>query len=312
MENRSHALIAGLFTLLLGIAAVAAVWWFGGKYELRRDYLVVTRQNVTGLSPQAQVRYRGIAVGKVLSIELDPQDVRNILIRISIKAEVPVTRGTTAKIGFQGVTGIAHILLEESGSDPSPLLASGDEPPRIAMRQSLIEELSEVGGQTLREMREFLLRANQVLNPESRQHIARTLANLEATSAAAERTLGRLQQLMSPENLRLVNAVLQGGEKTLAQSEPFFAEARELVADLRQVGRKLDVALDGSPLAGDAPLVLRLNELSGELSASSRRLGRILGTLEESPESLLFGRQAPAPGPGEAGFTAPERARKMP
>ena len=30
MENRSHALIAGLFTVLLGLAALGALWWFGG------------------------------------------------------------------------------------------------------------------------------------------------------------------------------------------------------------------------------------------------------------------------------------------
>jgi ABC-type transporter Mla subunit MlaD len=36
-------------------------------------------------------------------------------------ATVPVTRATTAKLGYQGVTGIAHILLEDSGNDPTPL-----------------------------------------------------------------------------------------------------------------------------------------------------------------------------------------------
>lgn len=120
MENRSHALIAGVFTLLLGLAAVASVWWFGGKREVSNEFIVVTRQNVTGLSPQGQVRYRGIGVGKVQAIELDPKDVRNILIRIRVNDSVPVTRGTTAKIGFQGITGIAHILLEETGLDTTP------------------------------------------------------------------------------------------------------------------------------------------------------------------------------------------------
>jgi phospholipid/cholesterol/gamma-HCH transport system substrate-binding protein len=57
----------------------------------------------------------GIRVGKVQAIELDPQDGQNILIRISVDSNVPVTRATTAKLGYQGVTGIAHILLEDKG-----------------------------------------------------------------------------------------------------------------------------------------------------------------------------------------------------
>jgi phospholipid/cholesterol/gamma-HCH transport system substrate-binding protein len=70
MENRSHALVAGLFTLFLGVAVLLSVWWIGGKHETSRDYVVVTQQNVTGLSLQGQVRYRGIRVGKVQAIEL--------------------------------------------------------------------------------------------------------------------------------------------------------------------------------------------------------------------------------------------------
>ena len=93
MENRSHALLAGLFVLLLGAAALFAMWWFGGQREATRDFIVVTRQNVTGLSPQGQVRYRGITVGKVQSIRLDPQDSANILIRIRVEIGRASCRG---------------------------------------------------------------------------------------------------------------------------------------------------------------------------------------------------------------------------
>lgn len=58
MENRSHALLAGLFVLLLGACAVAALWWFGGKREPTNEYVVVTHKNINGLNLQAQVRYR--------------------------------------------------------------------------------------------------------------------------------------------------------------------------------------------------------------------------------------------------------------
>ena len=150
MENRSHALIAGLFTLLLGLSAVAALWWFGGRQEINNEYLVTSTRNVTGLTVQAQVHFRGIRVGKVESIKLDPNNVRTTLIRISVSKDIPISRGTTAKLGFQGVTGIAHVLLEDSGRDPAPLLAERGELPRIAMQDSLVDELTDVGSDTLR------------------------------------------------------------------------------------------------------------------------------------------------------------------
>lgn len=311
MENRSHALLAGLFTLLLGLAALASVWWFGGQREATHDYVVVTRQNVTGLSPQAQVRYRGIGVGKVQSIQLDPDDVRNILIYIRVGAEVPVTVGTTAKLGFQGVTGIAHVLLEESGGERTPLTSSDHQLPRIFMQQSLIEELSEVGGATMRQARDLLTSANQLLSAENRQRITQTLGNLEASTRRADETLARLQQVLSPENVRLLNATLVRTEQAMGQVGPFFAESRELVTRLKALGGKLDLALD-DPAGGASALMPRLNELSTELSLSSRQLNRILQRFEEAPQSLLFGNPQTAPGPGEAGFSAPANAKEHP
>lgn len=309
MENRSHALIAGLFTLLLGLAAVASVWWFGGKREVSNEFVVVTRQNVTGLSPQGQVRYRGISVGKVQSIDLDPKDVRNILIRIRVNESIPVTRGTTAKIGFQGITGIAHVLLEETGRDTALLVSEDDDPPRIAMQQSLIEELSEVGGATLRNARDFLASANQLLTPENRQRLTNTLANLEATTGNAQETLAQLRQLMSPENIRLVNSTLKRTEHAAGEVAPLLVEVRGLVVRLQLASDKFETALGDPATGGAGSLAPRLNELSAEFSANSRQLNRLLQMLEQSPQSLIFGAPQPIPGPGESGFVVPVNAR---
>lgn len=308
MENRSHALIAGLFTLLLGLAVAVSIWWFGGKREVTQDYLVVTRQSVTGLSPQGAVRYRGMGVGKVQSIALDPQDVRNILIRISVSNAVPITRGTTAKIGYQGITGIAHIQLGETGADETPLVGEGGtgELPRLTMQPSLIDELSLVGGETLHQARDALLSINQVLNAENRQRIAKTLANLEATSGAAQETLRQLQPLVSPENLRVLKSTLVRAEQTVGQAAPFFAEARVLVGRLQAASDKFEAALGDSATGGAGALAPRLNELSLDLSSTSRQLERVLQQFEEAPQSLVFGTPSALPGPGEAGFSAPE------
>jgi phospholipid/cholesterol/gamma-HCH transport system substrate-binding protein len=309
MEDRSHALIAGLFALLLGVAAVAALWWFGGKQEASSEYLVLTQKNVTGLTPQAQVRYRGVRVGRVEAIDLDPHDVSTTLIRIGIKKSIPITRGTTAKLGYQGVTGIAHVLLEDSGKDAALLTAADGGLPRIVMQDSLIQELSDAGGDTLRNARDLLASANQLLSPENRQSIARTLANLETTTGNAKEATAQLRQVLSPENIRLLKSTLVRAEHTAGQAGPFFAEARGLVAHLQAASEKLEIVLGDTSSGGSAALVPRLNELSSELSASSHQLNRVLQMLEESPQSLIFGPRRATPGPGEPGFSAPSKGQ---
>lgn len=305
MENRAHALVAGVFTLLLGLAVVLAVWWFGGRHEATTDYIVVSRHNVTGLNLQGQVRYRGIRVGKVEAIELDPAEVRNILIRVSVDRSVPVTRSTTARLGYQGVTGIAHILLEDNGKDATPLAGDDGGLPRITMQSSLIEELSDVGGATLRQARDFLERANLVLDDDNRRHLAGILANLDATTSNATEVAGQLRKLLTDENLRLLGSTLAHAERAAAEAAPLLLESRRLASSLQPVGERLGRLIGEPSPGGIAALVTRLEEVSGELSANSRQLNRVLQMLEESPQSIIFGPPSHAPGPGEAGFVAP-------
>lgn len=312
MENRSHALIAGLFSLLLGFSAVAALWWFGGKHEAINEYLVINTRNASGLNLQAQVRYRDIRVGKVEAIDLDPKDPRNTLIRISVKKNIPITRGTTSKLGYQGLTGLAHVLLEDSGKDATPLESSGSELARIPMQDSMLQELSDVGGETVRNARDFLVNANQVLNPENRQNIARTLANIEATTSNAKEATAQLRQLVTPENVRLMKSTLVHLEQTTGQAGPFLVEARGLVLRLQSVSDKLETTLGDTATEGVSALIPKLNELSSSLSSNSHQLSRVLQMLEESPQSLILGKPNALPGPGESGFVAPVNIKGQP
>ncbi len=309
MENRAHALIAGLFLLLLGAAAVASLWWFSGSSDETNTYIVESRRNVTGLNPQAQVRFRGISVGRVEKILLDPADANNTLITISVQKHIPITRSTIAQLGYQGVTGIAHVLLEDSGQGTDLLVSDKANPARIAMQDSFVQELSDAGGETLRQARDLLLGMNDLLRPENRQLLVQTLDHIEASTRHARETTARLERLFSAENLVRVNSTLVLAEKTVAQAGPFFSEARDLVASLKTASEKFQTALGDSQIGGFGALAPRLNELTTELSTTSHQLGRVLQMLEESPQSLIFGRQHIEPGPGESGFVVPVKER---
>lgn len=305
MENKAYALAAGVFTLLIGLAVLGAIYWFGGKKEKTAEYLVVTSQNVSGLNPQAQVRYRGIRVGKVIDIDLDDENVRNILIRIEVDEDVPVTKGTVAKLGQQGVTGIAHVLLEETGRDMERLRPAGGKLPRIAMVPSMLDEIGESGTMALKQAKIFFTNANSLLNEKNRQHISATLSNLDDSTA-------RLNRVLADQRLQRLGSAVAKVDDAADSAKVFFRDAKVLLPKVQALSEKLETMVGDNSNEGAAATVARVNELTRELTVTSRQLNRVLRMAEQSPESFLFGAPPLQPGPGEPGFVPPAPAGRQP
>ena len=304
MESRAHALAAGIFTLLLGLASALAVFWLSGKREATSEYILVTQNSVSGLNTQAQVRFRGLRAGKVLDIELDPKNPLNILITISLDASMPVTKGTTAKLNYQGVTGLASVLLEDKGENPEPLTGADGEPPRIALLPNFMDSLGDDAADLMAQMRQVAERTTALLSEQNVKRIGQTLANVETATAGLSgsmkdlpQVMASLKQALSEENMRRLSA-------TMANMEKASGEVAPLIANLQGVSKKLDALLGETGGEITQTTLPRLNVLLQELSVNSRQMSRLLDQIEESPSMLIFGREARRPGPGEAGFAA--------
>ncbi|MBM3391657.1 MAG: MCE family protein [Betaproteobacteria bacterium] len=304
MESRAHALAAGIFTLLLGLAVAASVFWFSGRREAMSEYVIVTKGNVSGLNTQAQVRFRGIRAGKVTDIELDPKDPRNILITISIDADLPVTKGTTARLNYQGVTGLASILIEDKGENAEPLTGTDDDLPRIALQPGFMDTLGENAAELMTQMRQVAERTTALLSDQNVKRIGQTLVNVESATAGLSNSTKELPQLMASLRQALSDENLKRLSATLANMEKVSGEAPPLIASLQGVAKKIDALLGESGGEIAQTTLPRLNALLQELAVNSRQMARLLDQIEESPNMLVFGRPASRPGPGEAGFTA--------
>ncbi|HTZ00469.1 MAG TPA: MlaD family protein, partial [Rhodocyclaceae bacterium] len=182
MENRAHALAAGLFTLLLAAASAMALWWLGQTKEDASLYLLETRRNVTGLNVEAQVRYRGIRAGKVEDIFVDPKDPRVILIGISVDNRFHLTRGTVAQLGFQGITGLAFVQLEDDGRQPEPLVASGGDPPRLVMKPTALDTLGDKAEDIVGQVAQVTERLARLLDEKNVGNLSRTIENTAVAS----------------------------------------------------------------------------------------------------------------------------------
>src|SRR3954447_8613572 len=113
MEGRGYALAVGIFVIVFAAALVAAAVWLGKDRTPYVHYTIASRQGVSGPQGEALVKLRGVTVGRVESIGFDPKDSRIILVRIAIAAGTPIANSTYAQLGYQGITGLSYVQLED-------------------------------------------------------------------------------------------------------------------------------------------------------------------------------------------------------
>jgi phospholipid/cholesterol/gamma-HCH transport system substrate-binding protein len=307
MENRAYALAAGLFTMLLGFGVVAAALWFSGDAVETRDYLMVSRVPVSGLNTQAPVRYRGVTVGKVTDIKFDPDNNRQILVRISVQAATPLTKGTYAQLGSQGVTGLSYVMLDDDGSKPEPLTAEGNDLARIDVRPSFMDTVSASGQQMIDNFNQVATRVNALLNEENQKQLMTTLEHLDTATTRATALVNSIQP-----TLNAFPAVVEETGVVLKRADTLIANLNQRVESFERAAKSTEqLGASGSALteAMLAESVPRLNILLEDVQRSSRGLERLLNEINDQPESLVFGRGPLTPGPGEPGFAAQRGTR---
>jgi len=309
MESRAYALLTGLFTILLGLALVATFIWFRGDTKSYSSYLVVSKFPVNGLNRQAAVRFRGVEVGKVEDISLDSEDSHNILIRVVLDDSVPITRGTFAQLGYQGLTGIAFIVLDDDGSNPAPLQYPVGGIARIEVRGNVFDDLAQFSKSLMQQTADLLERLNKIASESNQSRIENTLANFEKASAQLEPALraipevtARAKRFLTEDNEQSLRRSLANIERATDSVAPVVEDSRRVLANMRQLSDKIEkLSSEISSEISDSTLP-KVNQLLEQLGQDTQDFHRLMLQIEREPQSLVFGRQQTQPGPGEPGF----------
>ena len=312
MESRAYALITGLF--VLGIAGCIVLWahWLAKTPIARTAYRVVATGPVSGLNPEAQVRYRGMGVGRVSAIGLDPKDPRRILINIEVDDNIPLTRGTYAQLGMEGITGIAYVHMLDDYKDMQLAVKAADGVAELPLRPAFFDTISDSAEGAVKDARELMASLNGMLTPDNRKRIATTLAslerisaNLETASARLPQTIGRAEAWLSEDNRKLATGSLERINETVKALPELTRETQQLVKDARElVGQVGKLSGEAGSTAGAVrdDTLPRVNALAETVERSAQRVGRLALQLDRDPQSAIFGRKPGRPGPGEPGF----------
>jgi phospholipid/cholesterol/gamma-HCH transport system substrate-binding protein len=127
---KKHKIRIGLFVIATAALAMGALVLFGGVrfWSPKEHYIIRFDESVLGLETGAQVYVNGIRSGSVDAIDLDPTDLRKVIVEISVKQGTPVHTDSKAMLQLAGITGVKLIDLS-GGTSAAPVLPVGGEIP---------------------------------------------------------------------------------------------------------------------------------------------------------------------------------------
>lgn len=307
METRASYILVGSFVLaLLASLFGFTVWIAKIQLEEKRDvYYVQFSGSVTGLQQGSPVRYRGLPVGTVTDVRLDPDNVTRVRTTIQVQEGTPIKTDSIASLEVQGLTGGAYVQISGGTAMSERLKGSTSGIPVIPSRPSTLAEVVDAAPQLLARVVEVTEKVAGLLGPENQAAITGTLANVKSMSDELARASVGLDGTV--QQARATLAAVAGLATTLdgatADLGPTMAQARQtlgtldgsvktLTDSLRQATTQLTgfVTENREPVRDFTAtglyeltlLITQLRDLSGQLS-------RVITRIENDPSNFLFG-----------------------
>ena len=265
MEAEARYTFVGAAVLALVAALVAAVLMLadtGRRSERLRYAIHFEHQALDGLQIGADVRLRGIKIGRVEDYALAADSLNRVRVEISITRRSPVRTNTVAVVTRNIVTGIASIALvtDEPAGPPLTEVAAGETLPVIGEGRSDLDQItgrvSELGDQAS----VALTNLNLLLTGENRQAVMDTIRNLRDLSGGLTQRLGALDRTL---------------ERTARAATSVGAAADRIAATTEGTGRSLDAAVaqaqDTLARVGTAVTRAEAAIAQGEQAASAAR-----------------------------------------
>ena len=293
MQSKRESAIVGLFVLIAVAVLFGTVFAMSGAFGRSTTKFHAYFPFAGGLEPGATVRYAGgPKVGRVDSVQLDPQNPALVDITFSVQSDLPVKTDSSVKILSLSPLGDNHVEILP-GSPQAPRAPGGALLPsqKYVDFNALTAQLNELNPQAQEllhnlndrasEAKETIARVNDLLGPQNRENLTATLAN--ARGLIEE---NRPQIKSTLQNVNTVSEKLQplieDFRKTSAEANQALSHVDAMIGENRADLRKAVVELRRT-LTNTTDVTARLDQT---LDVNSANIDELLDNMRQVTENL--------------------------
>lgn len=299
MYSKVNYMLVGIFVLLFGAGMVLFAFWLA-NYGLQKDfdiYKLEMQESITGLSKDSSVKLRGVDIGKVSKIRINPENIENIEIFLRIDKGVPIKEDMIASTEMFGLTGLLSINIEGGTNEAKLLEPTEDYIPIIRTAPSFVSKLSGVGD-----------RLATLLSEENIETLGNILKQFEKATIKVQELEDRAIVSLDEADTAFkdFNANFAKATTDFSQMQKDFSDIKRvsiaMIGNLEQTTENFNRAtlkVGKSIDRGDYNLKQILEPIIVDIHVLSRQLSSMSRELENNPSDLLFKSRKSRRGPGE-------------
>ena len=328
MASQKTKLAVGLF-MAGGMAfTVVVIIWLGMSRFLEKGQFYVTYfdESVQGLDQDSPVKYRGVFIGRVDSIDVAP-DSRLIQVILKIESGQILDSEIVAQLKTVGITGSMFVELDrkkEGEPDQSPPLKFPSEYPIVASRPSEIGELLSGINDVLDQLKSLDIKkiSEQIKLTLNTINQKVSEAEVKRISDKIEASLDRVDYILDDQKwdgifdsvdqgVRSFNFLINNADRTLGRVEETIDRVEGIVSekektiktaidDFKMAMNNANIFLEkGSSLLSGTDdsishLMHHLLVMAQNLEKASENLNQMTELLADQPSQLIFG-EPPVP-----------------
>jgi phospholipid/cholesterol/gamma-HCH transport system substrate-binding protein len=310
--------MVGLFVIMsIALIFVFVIWLVRPTDDKElTSFKIYFTESVSGLNIDSPVKYRGVTIGKVTSMRINPTNIEEIQVDILVDREAPIKTDTVAKLKAQGITGLNYIDLSQ-GSETTPLLCEeNEEDPVIKSVPSFLVKVEESFGSVSVNLSKTLHSTGVLLREENQEAITKTLKHLSSViakvdTALNEKTIRNFEKLLFSARL-----TAQKMDKTMPKVDMFIDQSVDFenrvanalnsisksyltIASSLAVFEERNRNGDYSMKESTAEPMKQFGITMREMERTLNEINAILARYGDSPSNMLLQTEEADVGPGE-------------